>query len=105
LKPGDAVGYGTEFVATQAMTVGTVPVGYAHGLTLEPASRWIQVKLGQNYYGWVKGVKCPFVGRVGMSHCLIDMSAVKAPRAGDVVQLPLRRTASAGWEIIYKGSS
>jgi alanine racemase len=104
LSVGQSVGYGGEFTATVPMTVGTVPVGYAHGLTLEPASRWIQVQGGQNYWGTVSGVKCPFVGRVGMSHCLIDLTAVKNLKAGDVVQLPLRRTASANWPKIYKSA-
>lgn len=101
LPVGRSVGYGGEFTATRPMTVGTVPVGYAHGLTLEPASRWIQVKSGQNYWGLVRGIKCPFVGRVGMSHCLIDLTAVPAPRPGEAVQLPLRRTAAANWEKVH----
>ncbi len=102
LSVGQAVGYGSEFVATQPMVVGTVPVGYSHGLTLEPASRWIHLASGQTYWGMLDGVKCPFVGRVGMSHCLVDLSAAKDPKVGDVIQLPLRRTVSANWEKIYK---
>ncbi|HRY28764.1 MAG TPA: alanine racemase [Elusimicrobiota bacterium] len=101
LAVGDMVGYGGEFVAPQAMTIATVPVGYGHGLTLEPASRWIQLKSGQNYWGKIRGIVCPFVGRVGMSHCLVDVSSVPAPKIGDVIQLPLRRTASLGWPKIY----
>ncbi len=103
LSVGQAVGYGGEFTATTPMTVATVPVGYSHGLTLEPASRWIQVRSGQSYWGMVRGVRCPFVGRVGMSHCLVDVSAVPDPRPGDVIQLPLRRTVSSNWTKIYKG--
>ena len=102
LVPGQSVGYGGEFTAAAPMGVATVPAGYSHGLTLEPASRWIHVQNGQNYWGWLRGIKCPFVGRVGMSHCLIDLSAAKTPKVGDPVQLPLRRTASSNWEKVYK---
>jgi alanine racemase len=101
LAVGQSVGYGGEFVATHPMTVASVPVGYSHGVTLEPASRWIQLRVGQNYWGTVRGVRCPFVGRVGMSHALVDVSAVPRPRPGDVIQLPLRRTASSNWTKVY----
>jgi alanine racemase len=102
LAVGEMVGYGGEFVATQPMTVAAVPAGYAHGLTLEPASRWIQLRTGQNYWGMLNGVKCPFVGRVGMSHCLVDVSRASRARVGDALQLPIRRTATANWVKIYK---
>ncbi len=102
LSVGQTVGYGGEFTATTSMTVATVPAGYAHGLTLEPASRWIQVSAGQGYWGMIGDVRCPFVGRVGMSHCLLDVSAVGNPQPGDIVQLPLRRTVSSNWTKIYR---
>jgi alanine racemase len=101
LSVGQAVGYGGEFVATRPMRVGTLPVGYAHGLTLEPASRWIQLVSGQTYWGMWKNVKCPFVGRVGMSHSLVDLTEAPQAKVGDTIHLPLRRTASANWEKVY----
>jgi alanine racemase len=101
LSVGQAVGYGSEYVATRPMRVGTLPVGYAHGLTLEPASRWIQLVSGQSYWAMHNAAKCPFVGRVGMSHCLIDLTDAPSAKVGDMLQLPLRRTAASNWEKVY----
>ncbi|HOW28432.1 MAG TPA: alanine racemase [Elusimicrobiota bacterium] len=102
IEAGASVGYGGEYVSPKSITVATVPAGYAHGLTLEPASRWIQVSHGQTYWGQIRGIKCPFVGRVGMGHCLIDVSDVKDIKIGDPVELYLRRTMSSNWQKIYK---
>jgi alanine racemase len=98
---GRPVGYGGEFIASRPMTVASAPTGYAHGLTMEPAG--FRAGSGsQVFWGLVRGVRCPFVGRVGMGHVLLDVSAVPDVRPGDAVRLPLRRTASAGWARVYK---
>jgi len=101
LSVGQAVGYGSEYVATRPLRVGTLPVGYAHGLTLEPASRWIQLVSGQTYWGMHGASKCPFVGRVGMSHCLVDLTNAPSAKIGDILHLPLRRTAASTWDKVY----
>jgi alanine racemase len=94
---GETLGYGGGFTVPRALCVATIPVGYAHGLTLEPSG-----DPEKKYWALVEGVKCPLVGKPGMGHCLIDVTAVPRPRVGATVRLFLRRTAAAGWSRIYR---
>jgi alanine racemase len=91
---GRPIGYGSEYLAPRKMTVATLPVGYSDGLTMEPAERLIRLGHGFRYYGKLRGVKAPFVGRCGIAHVLVDVSAVPNARLGEVVALPVRRTAA-----------
>ncbi len=77
LQPGDAVSYGREFVATQPMTVATIPVGYADGFPRRPHT-WGSVL--------VHGEFAPILGRVCMDQCVVDVTAQAAAspvRQGD----------------------
>ena len=92
---GEAVGYANEYVAPKAMTVATVPVGYADGLTMEPVERLIGFGARANYWGMLEGKKAPFVGRCAISHVMLDVSAVRGVKEGDAITLPIRRTAAS----------
>jgi alanine racemase len=92
---GRSIGYGSEYLAPRRMRVASLPAGYSDGLTMEPAERLgIRLQRGHEYWGWLKGRKAPFVGRCGISHVLVDVSAVPGARIGDPVELPIRRTAA-----------
>lgn len=81
LRAGDSVSYGREFVAQRAMTVATVPVGYADGFPRRPLN-WGSVL--------VHGAPAPLLGRVCMDQCIVDVSAQAARQAvqvGDEVVL------------------
>ncbi|MBI4249150.1 MAG: alanine racemase [Elusimicrobia bacterium] len=91
---GKTVGYGSEYLAPRRMRVATLPVGYADGLTMEPAERFIRLGSGFEYWGILRGHQAPFVGRCGIAHVLIDVTAVPSARLGDAVSLPIRRTAA-----------
>lgn len=69
LQAGDSVGYGRAFVAPHAMTVATIPVGYADGFPRTPES-WPTVLL--------HGQEVPLVGRVCMDQAVIDVSGLLA---------------------------
>ncbi|MBL8023372.1 MAG: alanine racemase [Elusimicrobia bacterium] len=101
ISAGERVGYGGTFISSKKMVVGTVPVGYAHGLTLEPVTHLVRRDTPPTFWGWVDGVKCPLVGRVGMNHALFDLSSVPSPRQGMFIDVPLRRTAAALWPKIH----
>lgn len=92
---GRSIGYASEYVAPRRMRVAALAVGYADGLTMEPAERFIGFGGGFHYWGWLRGRKAPFIGRCGIGHVLLDVSAVPAARPGDVVTLPIRRTAAS----------
>ncbi len=82
LQAGDSVGYGRAFVAPKAMTVATIPVGYADGFPRAPES-WQTVLL--------HGQEAPLVGRVCMDQTVIDVSGLinqgEQVRIGDEVVL------------------
>ncbi|MDE2040327.1 MAG: alanine racemase [Elusimicrobia bacterium] len=92
---GRSIGYASEYVAARAMRVATLPAGYADGLTMEPAERLISFGPGFQYWGTLRGVRTPFIGRVGISHVLVDVTDVKDAAVGEAVALPIRRTAAS----------
>ncbi|MBU6500270.1 MAG: alanine racemase [Patescibacteria group bacterium] len=73
---GESVGYNATFTAKNEMTVATIPVGYAEGLDR---------RLSNKGSATVKGVNCPFVGRVNMNITSIDVSRVPNPKLDDEV--------------------
>jgi alanine racemase len=95
IPKGRSIGYASEYLAPRHLRVATLPVGYADGLTMEPAERFIGLGRAFRYYGWLKGKQVPFVGRCGLGHVLVDVSAVRGARLGDAVRLPIRRTAAS----------
>ncbi|MFA5138128.1 MAG: alanine racemase [Elusimicrobiota bacterium] len=95
IPKGRSIGYASEYLAPRRLRVAALPVGYADGLTMEPAERFIGLGRTFHYYGWLKGKQVPFVGRCGLGHVLVDVSAVRGARLGDAVRLPIRRTAAS----------
>ncbi len=92
---GKAIGYASEYLAPRRMKVAALPVGYSDGLTMEPAERFIGFGKGFRYWGMLRGKRVPFVGRCGISHVLVDVSAIPGAKLGDVVALHIRRTAAS----------
>lgn len=91
---GSSIGYGSEYIAPRRMRVATLPVGYSDGLTMEPAERFIGLGQGFAYWGHLRGYKVPFVGRCGISHVLVDVTQVPHAKVGEMLTLPIRRTAA-----------
>ncbi|MFI5348482.1 MAG: alanine racemase [Elusimicrobiota bacterium] len=101
VRKGASVGYASEYLAPRRMLVATLPVGYADGLTMEPAERLIGFGGGFQYWGMRQGVRLPFVGRAGIAHVLVDATDVPGAKVGDVVTLPVRRTAARHLTRVY----
>src|SRR5574343_218298 len=78
IRKGDAVGDNNTFKADKDMKIATLPAGYYEGLDRNLSNR-----------GFVKirGLFCPFVGRISMNISTIDVSQVKDIKIGDDVQL------------------
>lgn len=89
LQPGDSVGYGSTFIAPQAMRIGVVACGYADGyLRASPGT----VERGTPVL--VNGVRTRTVGRVSMDLLTVDLTPV--PEAGLGAEVTLWGQAGNG---------
>jgi alanine racemase len=77
-QPGQSTGYGRRFVANEATTIATVPIGYADGLGRG---------LGNNWSAVVNGRRCPVVGNVSMDSITLQVPDGAAVSIGDEVTL------------------
>lgn len=78
IGPGDAVGYGSTFVAQRPMVIGTVACGYADGYPRHaPTGTPIAVA----------GVRTQTLGRVSMDMLAVDLGPVPDARLGSPVEL------------------
>lgn len=109
LPAGSAIGYGGEFVTRRSTTVAILPIGYADGFTVAPASasagwRGVRAMLRpQQVTVSVRGKRAPVIGRVSMQICSVDITEIPGAAVGDVVTLPMRRiTASARLPRLYE---
>lgn len=68
---GDAVGYGLPYLCSRESLVGTVPLGYADGVS----RRLSRAEVGDSFSGFVvNGVRVPTIGKVSMDLCVIDLT-------------------------------
>jgi len=76
VKKGESVGYGRNYIASEEMTIGIVPIGYADGLRRDLGKRGISFL--------VNGSEAPVLGNICMDMSMIDLSSINA-REGDEV--------------------
>jgi alanine racemase len=103
LPAGWTVGYGGEYKCERPTRVAVLPVGYADGLTVEPASvfkgkrglrRWIGANVlhkGEPF-AVIHGKPARFLGRVAAQMACADVTDIPEAKAGDAAKLPGRRT-------------
>ncbi|MBQ9416525.1 MAG: alanine racemase [Clostridia bacterium] len=78
VQPGETVGYGATYVASETRRVATVCIGYADGLPR---------LCGQGRYAFlVSGCKAPILGRVCMDQVMIDVTGIDCT-PGDEVEI------------------
>ena len=78
LQPGDTVGYGSRFTATQTMRIGIVACGYADGYPRHcPTGTPVLVD----------GVRTSTVGRVSMDMLAVDLTTLPSAGPGSEVTL------------------
>ncbi len=94
VSKGSSIGYASEYLVPRRMTVATLPVGYADGLTMQPVERLIGLGAKQSFWAKRCNSRLNFVGRCGISHVLIDATDLPQIKPGDAVELPVRRTAA-----------
>lgn len=98
IKTGDAVGYGSRFVATSPMSIGVVACGYADGYPRHaPTGTPILVD----------GVRTRLIGSVSMDMLTVDLTPVTTAHVGSCVtlwgdELPIDEVANAAGTIGYE---
>jgi len=95
---GDAVGYGSRFIAPRAMRIGVVACGYADGYPRHAPDGAPVL---------VDGARCALAGRVSMDMMTVDLSAAPAAAPGSDVTLwgaglPVDEVAQAAGTIGYE---
>jgi alanine racemase len=78
IKAGEFVGYGTSYLANDAMRIASIPMGYAQGYArgLSNVGRVL-----------VRGQRVAVVGTVNMNMMMIDVTNVQGVERGDEVVL------------------
>lgn len=77
VEPGESVGYGETWKATDQSRIATVAAGYADGLLRSLSNK------GSLY---AEGVACPIVGRVSMDLITVDVTALRSdPKSLDIL--------------------
>lgn len=77
IRKGDTVGYGRSFTAEEDMTIATIPIGYADGL-----SRILSNGRGKL---WVNGKPAAIAGNVCMDMCMINITGMDVNEGDEVV--------------------
>lgn len=98
VQAGEAIGYGSRFVAKKNMTIGVVACGYADGYPRH-APDGTPV--------WVDGVKVCLVGRVSMDMMMVDLTSAPDAKVGTPVELwgknlPIDEVAQSAGTIGYE---
>lgn len=98
IRAGDAVGYGSRFIAPEPMTTGVVACGYADGYPRHAPDGTPVL---------VDGVRTRVVGRVSMDMLTVDLTGVPGAHVGSKVVLwgeglPIDDVAEAAGTIGYE---
>ena len=72
VKKGEAIGYGSEYVADKDTVIATLPIGYGDGFKRE------NFENGTQFY--INGELCPITGRVCMDQTMVNISNVQNVR-------------------------
>ena len=98
IRAGDTVGYGSRFVASEAMTIGVVACGYADGYPRHAPTGTPVL---------VDGVMTRLLGNVSMDMLAVDLNPVATAHVGSCVTLwgdglPIDQVAHAAGTIGYE---
>jgi alanine racemase len=78
IEQGHSVSYGRKYIADSEVRVGTIPIGYADGLSRKLSNR------GKVLVG---GALAPMIGRICMDQTMIDLTGLPAVKERDTVTL------------------
>ncbi len=95
---GEAVGYGSKFVATRPTKIAVLACGYADGYPRQQV---------ENRYVLIHGKRAPIVGSVSMDMITVDITEIPDVKEGDWAELwgpnlPVNEVAAAHGTIGYE---
>ncbi|HZI92920.1 MAG TPA: alanine racemase [Patescibacteria group bacterium] len=73
---GTPIGYGRSFITARRSLIGTVPAGYADGLSR---------RISPGGHALVRGRRAPYAGRISMDHFTLDLTDIPGASEGDEV--------------------
>lgn len=79
IEAGESVGYGRAFIATEAMRIAVVSIGYADGFPRNLSN-------GKGH-ALIHGTRAPVIGRICMDQLIVDVTHIPATKKGDIVTL------------------
>jgi alanine racemase len=77
LKKGDTVGYSRKGIANDDMTIATIPIGYADGLSRRTGNG--------NFSVYINGQACKTIGNICMDMCMVDVTKVICAEGYEVI--------------------
>ena len=77
IQKGESIGYDRRAIAKQAITIATIPIGYADGF-----SRNFGCGKGRVM---IQGHSCPIIGHVCMDMTMVDVSGIPVKRGDEVI--------------------
>jgi len=79
LPAGHGVSYGRDYITDRPTRVATIGIGYGDGYTRHLSNKGTEV--------WIRGQRCPLLGRVSMDQIMVDVSGLPEALEGDEVEL------------------
>lgn len=77
IHKGESIGYSRKFVASNDMTIATIPIGYADGIR-----RALSNGVG---HVLISGNRCPIVGNVCMDMMMVDITGIDCNEGGEAI--------------------
>ena len=98
IRPGEGVGYGHDWVASEHSKIGTIAIGYGDGYPRHAPNGTPVL---------VNGQRVPLTGRVSMDAISVDLTGLEKVEIGDPVELwgqnlPVNELAAAAGTIGYE---
>ena len=99
VKKGDCISYGGTYKASEKRRIATLPIGYADGVWRSNVIHGGEVE--------ICGKRVPFVGKICMDQCMVDVTDLPFLSIGDDVtvyggDVPLEEVADKNGTITYE---
>jgi alanine racemase len=85
IKKGESISYGRTWTAAEDTFIGTLPLGYADGLSRKLSNNWNVAVLSGSAENQSGGTRRPLAGRICMDQCMVDLGKDNNARRWDPV--------------------